>query len=198
MSTNDNGGPVLNGRLVSLRPFVPEDAPAAHRIVGDSRVTNSLSFDEKSEEETQGMISGIISRATEENRTEYYLAVDRTGDLIGFCRLGREGVRAGQIGYAIRADEWGKGYATDAVETIVRFSIETLGLHRVTAAIGPENIASITIVRKLGFQYEGTLRDHVFTNGAWRNSLLYSIIDHEWQAREGAQAGAAGVSKHRA
>jgi RimJ/RimL family protein N-acetyltransferase len=28
--------------------------------------------------------------------------------------------------------------------------------------------------------YEGRLRDHVHTNGAWRDSLLYSVLAHEW------------------
>ena len=37
------------------------------------------------------------------------------------------------------------------------------------------------MLAKLGFTPEGRIRDHVFTNGAWRDSLLYSIIDHEWR-----------------
>jgi ribosomal-protein-alanine N-acetyltransferase len=43
---------------------------------------------------------------------------------------------------------------------------------------------------KLGFaiaaphwgHQEGRLRDHVFTNGAWRDSILYSLLAHEWEA----------------
>jgi hypothetical protein len=41
-----------------------------------------------------------------------------------------------------------------------------LGLHRVSAAIGPDSSASIAVVKRLGFTHEGRLRDHVFTNGA--------------------------------
>jgi len=29
---------------------------------------------------------------------------------------------------------------------------------------------------------EGTLRDHVYTNGAWRDSLLFSILENEYWA----------------
>jgi [ribosomal protein S5]-alanine N-acetyltransferase len=57
-----------------------------------------------------------------------------------------------------------------------------LELHRITAAIGPENAASIAVVKRLGFTREGCLRDHVFTNGAWRDSELYSILAHERKA----------------
>ena len=71
-------------------------------------------------------------------------------------------------------------------EMMLRFAFTTLGRHRVTAAIGPENEASIRVVKRLGFTYEGHLRDHVFTNGAWRDSLLYSLLEHEYDDRSSA------------
>ncbi|OAH11313.1 GNAT family N-acetyltransferase [Streptomyces jeddahensis] len=63
---------------------------------------------------------------------------------------------------------------------MIRFGFGELGLHRISAAIGPENHASIRVVEKLGFTREGILRDHVFTNSEWRNSVLYSLLKHEW------------------
>jgi ribosomal-protein-alanine N-acetyltransferase len=86
-----------------------------------------------------------------------------------------------KFGYAIAADHWGHGYATDAAETMLTFALRTLGLHRITAAIGPDNAPSIAVVKKLGFTREGRLRDHVLTNDAWRDSELYSILTHEWK-----------------
>jgi ribosomal-protein-alanine N-acetyltransferase len=101
-------------------------------------------------------------------------------ELVGFVRLAFTGVKAGKLGYAIRADQWGKGYATDATREMTAFGFEKLGLHRVSAAIGPDNAASISVVSKLGMLYEGRIRGHVFTNGVWRDSLLYSVLEHEW------------------
>jgi len=68
---------------------------------------------------------------------------------------------------------------SSAARVLLRFAFGPLGRHRVTAAIGPENEASIAVVKRLGFTYEGHLRDHVFTNGAWRDSLLYSLLEQE-------------------
>jgi hypothetical protein len=79
----------------------------------------------------------------------------------------------------------GKGYATDTCRSALDFAFGPLNLHRVTAAIGPENAASHTVVQHLGFVHEGVLRDHVFTNGAWRDSVLYSLLAPEWR-HEGA------------
>jgi ribosomal-protein-alanine N-acetyltransferase len=171
----------LAGRVVLLREFRVEDAADALAVVGDDEVTRWLSFDSRDLSGATEMISGAIERAKLEPRNEYHLAVTLMDDkLIGFARLGLDGVRAGKIGYAIRADRWGHGYATDAAHALIGFGFHNLGLHRISAAIGPDNVASITLVKRLGMQYEGCIRHHVFTNGAWRDSVLYSILANEW------------------
>jgi ribosomal-protein-alanine N-acetyltransferase len=171
----------LAGRVIALREFRVEDAADALAVVGDNEVTRWLSFDSRDLPATSEMISGAIKRAQLVPRTEYYLAVTLSDDkLIGFARLGLDGVQAGKLGYAIRADQWSNGYATDAARTLIDFGFRELGLHRISAAIGPDNAASIALVKRLGMQYEGRIRHHVFTNEAWRDSLLYSLLAKEW------------------
>jgi [ribosomal protein S5]-alanine N-acetyltransferase len=171
----------IAGRSITLRDFRREDVDAAHAVIGDEKVTRWLSFDTRSRAETSTMIEGVVEQAQVEPRTEFYLAVTLPDDdLIGFARLALDGVRAGKLGYAIRADQWGKGYATDAARTLIGYGFEQLSLHRISAAIGPDNDPSIALVRRLGFQYEGRIRDHVHTNGAWRDSMLFSILTNEW------------------
>jgi RimJ/RimL family protein N-acetyltransferase len=110
------------------------------------------------------------------------VALPAEDEVIGFARLALDGVKAGKLGYAIRADRWGRGYATDAARTFAVFGFGRLGLHRISAAIGPDNAASIRIAERLGMRREGRIRDHVLTSGVWRDSLLYSVLDHEWTA----------------
>ncbi|WP_424887420.1 GNAT family N-acetyltransferase [Streptomyces sp. XH2] len=172
----------LAGDAVVLRDFTMDDVDDALKIVGDDRVTTWLSFDSRDRQGTQAMLEGAISRAQEEPRNEYYLAIvaPPSDHVIGFCRIGLSGVRAGKLGYAVAASEWGKGYATDAARTMIDFGFRTLGLHRISAAIGPDNFASIKLIERLGFTREGVLRDHVHTNGTWRDSALFSLLDEEW------------------
>lgn len=182
----------LVGPSVALREFTEEDAAQATQVVGDDRVTSWLSFNSKTSDETAAMIRGIVERAKTTPRSEYYLAVTLPcGDqVIGFARLGLSGVQAGKLGYAIHADHWGQGYATAAVELLTDFAFKQLKLHRVSAAIGPDNAASIAVVQRQGFTYEGLLRDHVWTNGSWRDSQLYSVLVHEWSTRRISSVGA--------
>jgi ribosomal-protein-alanine N-acetyltransferase len=171
----------IPGRVITLRELRPDDAADAFSIVGDHRVTHWLSFDSRDQAATTAMIEGAVTRAQLTPRTEYYPAVaDAEDRMIGFARLGLTGHQAAKLGYAIHADHWGHGYATDAARTIIEYGFTQLGLHRITVAIGPDNAGSIAVAERLGMQYEGRLRDHVYTNGAWRDSILYSILAPEW------------------
>ncbi|NBE84469.1 GNAT family N-acetyltransferase [Micromonospora rubida] len=171
----------IPGRVITLRDMRPDDAAGAWAIVGDDRVTQWLSFDSRDQAAAVAMVEGTIQRAQLIPRTEYYLAVANAADrMIGFARLGLTGHQAAKLGYAIGADHWGHGYATDAARTIIDYGFNVLKLHRITAAIGPDNAASVAVAERLGMQYEGRLRDHVHTNGAWRDSLLYSALAPEW------------------
>jgi ribosomal-protein-alanine N-acetyltransferase len=172
----------LTGSDTSLREFRFDDVDDVLATVGDDRVTTWLAFDSRSREQALAMVNGAVQRAQLDPREEYYLAISRREDdqLIGFIRLGLAGEKAAKLGYAIAADHWGNGYATDAARQMLQFGFGTLGLHRISAAIGPENLSSIAVVKRLGLSYEGRLRHHVFTNGNWRDSLLYSILTDEW------------------
>lgn len=173
----------LSGSQIYLREFSADDLDEVMTVVGDDRVTESLSFDTRSRKEATEMLNGILSRAKQEPRSEYYLAVSTLDNcLVGFARLGLNGIQAAKLGYAIAAESWGRGYAADAVITLVDFGFRELKLHRISAAMGPDNTASIAIVRRLGMTCEGRIRDHVYTNGQWRDSLLYSVLADEWLA----------------
>jgi [ribosomal protein S5]-alanine N-acetyltransferase len=172
----------LVGPRITLREFRRDDIDEVLTLVGDDRVTRWLSFDSRTREQAVAMIDGVIERAQQQPRVEYYLAAIRESDsIIGFARLGLDGVQAAKLGYAIAADFWGQGYASEAARLAIDFGFRDLQLHRISAAIGPDNAPSISVVRRLGMVYEGRIRDHVFTNGNWRDSELYSILTHEWR-----------------
>jgi [ribosomal protein S5]-alanine N-acetyltransferase len=176
------------GSQVALRELRQNNLDWVTTIVGDRRITDSFSFDTRSREQAMEMLSGIVSRARQEPRTEDCFAVTTVDDgLVGFARLGLNGVQAAKLGGAIAADHWRRGYAIDAARTLVNVGFRELKLHRISAAMGPDNTASIAIVHRLGMIYEGCIRDHVYTNGRWRKSLLYSVLVDEWAA-----AGTAG------
>ena len=56
-----------------------------------------------------------------------------------------------KLGYTLSADHQGKGYATEALEALVKYLHQHLGKTRFIALIAPNNLPSIRLVKRLGF-----------------------------------------------
>src|SRR5436190_9244525 len=113
----------LAGAKVVLREFRLDDEDDVLDIVGDDLVTVWLSHDSRNRDQSRVMLTGAMERAQHDPRTEYYLAIalPDSDRLIGFIRLGLDGVKAAKLGYAVRRDEWGRGYAADSARTMMDF-----------------------------------------------------------------------------
>ena len=64
----------------------------------------------------------------------------------------------------------------DAVETLIRFAFQGLGLHRLEAACMPENDASASLLMKCGFREEGYAPAYLKINGGWRDHRLFGMV----------------------
>jgi [ribosomal protein S5]-alanine N-acetyltransferase len=79
------------------------------------------------------------------------------------------------------ADFAGQGVATEAVRQLLHqaFHSQGLSLHRVSAGIMPENLASLGIAARVGFRREGFAPQLVRINGAWQDHVLLAILESE-------------------
>ena len=73
----------------------------------------------------------------------------------------------------------GKGHMTRAVAAAVRFGFATLRLHRIEAACIPDNAPSIALLQRNGFRREGLARAYLKINDAWRDHVLFALVDGE-------------------
>ena len=79
------------------------------------------------------------------------------------------------IGYTINPAHQRQGITTEAVSALLDFCFGELGLHRLQAFIDPDNLASRTLVEKLGFCAEGRLRDNLRVGDKWHDNMLYPL-----------------------
>lgn len=191
-----------SGGRIRLREFVTADVSALHAVYGDPVATRYLSFEPRSRDEVERIVKGIISDARAVPRCEYAMAVEVThasgraeapgdavgigtslGVVIGMARLAVGDYRSGQIGFALRPDRWHQGLGTEAVQALLELAFNRLELHRVWGARSPTNEASARLMTRIGMREEGRIRDHVFVRGAWRDSVVHSILEDEWVAR---------------
>ena len=85
--------------------------------------------------------------------------------------------QTGAVGYWVGAPFARRGYTLAAVRDLTRFAFRRLALHRVEAACCPENIASRRLLETAGFGLEGRARAYLKINGAWRDHLLFGLVE---------------------
>lgn len=136
------------------------------------------------DETSRGSYRYKLRRYAEDARDDkaYALFVFREEDdaLVGGVTLSnlRRGVaQTASLGYWAGEKYAGKGYTTAAVRAVVRYAFEDLDLHRVEAACQPDNLASRRVLEKAGFTQEGAARAYLKINGAWRDHLLFGIVN---------------------
>jgi ribosomal-protein-alanine N-acetyltransferase len=179
--------PLLRGDGIYLRPAVSGDFAAWVRLRSESR--EFLTPWEPlwpDDDLTRAAFRRRLRRQSDEMARDEafsFLIFDAGADtLLGGLTLGgiRRGVaQSGTLGYWMGAQHAGKGRMTRAVAAAVRFGFATLRLHRIEAACLPENAASQTLLERNGFQREGLARGYLRINGAWRDHLLYALVEPE-------------------
>ena len=144
--------PVLQTQRLSLREFEHEDVDALAAILSDPETMRyyPMRFD-------HAAVADWIQR----NRTRYAndgfglwaMILNSTHELIGDCGLvcqTVDGVDEIEIGYHVRRDLWGQGYATEAARACRDYGFATLAVDRLISLIRPENLASRRVAEKNG------------------------------------------------
>lgn len=98
----------------------------------------------------------------------YAVMEKHTRQTLGYCGLtyfpdlGRQ--PEVEIGYRLARAHWGRGYATEAAQTVRDYAFAVLGLPRLIAMIDPGNTASIRVAEKLGMHYENEIMLEGYTH----------------------------------
>ena len=87
--------------------------------------------------------------------------------------------RAAEIGYGVRSDERGKGYASEALGAVARWALTEGGIQRAWLTANTENVASVRVAEKAGFRREGTLRRAGLEDDGLHDLAVFSLLDDE-------------------
>lgn len=96
---------------------------------------------------------------------------------IGLYKINKQSHNA-EIGILIGSPNLhGKGYGRQSTKALTEFGFKELGLHKITALVLEENIASCKMFEKCGYKQEGLLIDKTFKNERYYNVVVLSIVD---------------------
>ncbi|WP_326491490.1 GNAT family N-acetyltransferase [Neorhizobium galegae] len=148
---------VLETEGLTLREITKADLLILFRIFGDAE---SMRFypRAKSFEETEAWFEKLAFRSYEENGFGLWGVVEKaTGELIGDCGVTLQPTLKGlepEIGYHLRREWLGRGYAAEAAAACRDFGLGTLGFERIVSIVSPENIPSLRVAAKIHQRWE--------------------------------------------
>ena len=103
-----------------------------------------------------------VQKKLAEGATLFSMLERDTGAFIGNIELMDIADGAGELGIAITAAMQDRGYGTEAVSAMVRYGMDTLGLHRIFLKVFPDNARAIHVYEKCGFREYDRTEDDVF------------------------------------
>lgn len=178
---------ITTSRLI-LRELAEYDAAAANAYESDPAVVRYQSHAPRSLTESLEYIKRV-QRSTAEHtpRRLFDLAVTLR-EPSGSPLIGRAGLHitdpgSGQaeLWYILHPAHWGRGYIPEALGALLQLGFGEHGLHRVIIDTDPRNHASIRVAQKLGMRQEAHLVENIFLKGEWCDSLIFALLDREWQ-----------------
>ena len=183
---------VLETERLLLRRFSVDDAEALMELESDPEILRYVG--RKPLADLDAYRQHIQSRLLPyDSRPEGYggwvILEKASGDFLGGCSLkpaldSRSAVEMGfgaeeiEVGYGLRRRSWGKGYATELVQALVRMAFTKFGAPCVVASVSIDNVASVRVLEKAGLRRIG---EAVYLPGEDGASVKYVVTKGQFE-----------------
>jgi ribosomal-protein-alanine N-acetyltransferase len=181
-----NSFPTFETKNLVLRKIEPKDARDLFSFLSDEAVCRYLTNNIfKNIVQAQRSINGMQQFFDSKQKIRWGIAQKEDNRIIGYCGYFYfdETNLSGEINYCLAKENWGQGIMSEAIDAVIRFGFEKIGLNRVEAKTNPKNPASFRVLEKVGFKRDGLLREGLLKNGVFHDLYLYSILKKEYLAQ---------------
>ena len=190
--------PLLKTERLILRRLALEDEADVFAIYSNPEVTRFCDVVNLANRSQARAVIQAFQDEFELDSGVRWAITERGGSrLIGLCGVGwyRHNFSA-LLSYDLNQDYWNRGIMTEAVRVVVAYTFDHAEMNRITATTVVENLASMQVLRHVGFQEEGILRDWGFWKGEFKNLRCFSLLRKDTPTA-GATGGVASVSAKR-
>ena len=149
-------------RRLAFRHMTTSDLDDMAALLGDPRVMRYYPRP-KTRDEALAWIDWNQRLYRQEGFGLWLITLKSTGELVGDCGLTPqevEGTTDIEVGYHVRADLQGHGYATEAASACRDHARDVLGANRLIAIIHPDNLPSQRVAEKIGLTHERDAAHH--------------------------------------
>lgn len=177
---------ILTTPRLRLEAFDDGHLDGLNELNADQEVMRYLTGRPESRAETQALIARVKSRWREVGYSWWTLFERETGAIVGAAclqNLRRESVAQPdpdhplEIGWRLRRDRWGRGYASEAALAVGDWAFDALQPRELLAVCHPDNAASQGVMRRLGMRDDGVQRWYGQAMSTWR------IAAGDWRDR---------------
>jgi [ribosomal protein S5]-alanine N-acetyltransferase len=173
--------PVLKTERLLLREILQQDIHIIFKGFSHPEVIKHFGVSFKTLEATREQMDWYANMI--KNDTGKCWAICSTDNKIfyGVCTLNfwKKEHRKAETGYWIFPEYWGKGIVPEALGKIFEYGFNEMNLHRIAAEVEDDNPASIAVLKKMGFSYEGTLKECEIKEGRFINLEIYALLKNE-------------------
>ncbi|NLW99169.1 MAG: N-acetyltransferase [Actinomycetales bacterium] len=179
---------LLRTERLTVRPVRESDIDALTAYRNDPEVSALQDWDlPYPRERAERLVAAQAGREDLSPGTRTQLGIELDGALVGDVYVGvvEEGGVA-EIGFTLAREHQGMGYAVEAVSAVVDDLVDRLGIHRVTAQLSPQNLASARLLERIGMELESLSPKSYWWRGAWDDNLVYAMSADDrrsWRAR---------------
>lgn len=175
--------PSLTTNRLHLRQIRATDAEALFAIRSDQEVMEFFGQEpHQSLDETTVLIQRLQARYERHEAIFWVITLKGEDTAIGSCTFFsfNPNFYYAETGYELHRAYWGQGIMAEAMSAILTYGFTELGLHRIEADVAPENMRSKSLLLKLGFTFEGNLRQRYFFRGQFEDEHYFGLLKDEW------------------
>lgn len=178
--------PVLETPRLRLRELELTDLDALHAIQSNPDVLKYIGRPpHQTMQDTEHWLARLQGFYITRESIRWGVVFPAEDRVIGTCSFHHFGAnyRRVETGYDLHPAYHGQGIMTEAMQAVLAFGFKTLELHRIEAIIDIHNEASKKLLLRLGFTYEGCLRERYGSDAGLLDEHYFALLRHEWQAR---------------
>ncbi len=178
--------PSLTTDRLHLRQIQPTDAEALFATRSDREVMDFYGEEpHQSLEDTHALIQQLQDSYNRHEAIFWGITLKGEDSIIGSCAFisFNPDFHYAEIGYELNQAYWRQSIMAEAIETILTYGFRELELHRIEAVTDPRNTPSKNLLLKLGFTYEGNLRQRFFFRDQFLDAHYFGLLKDEWLER---------------
>lgn len=169
---------MLKTKRLNLRPFVVQDLPLLFSLHANEEVARTTIDGVQSLEQVRSHLENFISHQEKFGYSQFAVFESETNKFAGRAglttrALNQEIGEQTEIRFAFLPEFWGKGYASEVAEELIRFGFEDLELKILAAANGTTNEKSARVLIKNGFEFVKNILPEGY--GA-KNEIRYYLL----------------------